>query len=52
MYSKHQKYLKYLFTIYQNFQTKPIYMLNLNILIYVIEIYMRFIILFIDFENF
>ena len=52
IYSKHQKYLKYLLILYQNIQTKPIYMLNLGILTYVIQIYMQYIILFIDFEKF
>jgi len=40
IYSKHQKYLKYLLIIYLNIQTKSNYMLRLGILIYVIQIYM------------
>ena len=52
IYSKHQKYLKYLLILYQNIQTKLIYMLSLGILTYVIQIYMQYIILFIDFKKF
>ena len=36
IYSKHQKYLKYLLILYPNIQTKPIYMLILGILTYII----------------
>ena len=52
IYSKHQKYLKYLLILYQNIQTKPIYILSLSILTYVNQIYMKYLILFIDFEKF
>ena len=37
-YSKHQNYLKYLFIIYPNIQTKSNYMLSLDIWTYVIQI--------------
>ena len=40
IYSKRQKYLKYLLILYQNIRTKPIYMLSLSILTYFIQIYM------------
>ena len=36
----YSKYLKYLLILYLNIQTKPIYMLSLGILTYVIHIYM------------
>ena len=52
IYSKHQKYLKYLLIIYPNIQTKSNYMLSLGILTYVIQICVQYIILFIDFEKF
>ena len=52
IYSKHQKYLKYLLILYQNIQTKPIYTLSLGILTYIIQICMQYIILFIYFEKF
>ena len=52
IHSKYQKYLKYLLILYPNIQTKPIYMLILCVLKYVIQIYLLFIILFIDFEKF
>ena len=40
IYSKFQKYFKYLLILYQNIQSKPIYMLSLGILTYFIQIYM------------
>ena len=40
IYSKHQKYLKYLLILYLNIQTKPICMLSLGLLTYVIQIFM------------
>ena len=39
IYSKNQKYLKYLLILYPSIQTKPIYMLTLGILTYVIQIF-------------
>ena len=51
-YSKHQKYLKYLLILYQNIETKLIYLLSLGILTYVIQIYMWYFILLINFEKF
>ena len=45
-------YLQYLLILYQNIQIKPIYMLSLGILTYVIQICTQYIILFIDFEKF
>ena len=40
IYSKHQKYLKYLLISYPNIQTKLVYILILGILKYVIQISM------------
>ena len=40
IYSKHQKYLKYLLIFYPKIHTKLIYMLSLGILTFVIQIYM------------
>ena len=39
VYSKHQKFLKYLLILYPNIQTKQIYILSLGILTYIIQIY-------------
>ena len=47
--SKHQNCLKYLLIIYPNIQARPIYMLCLDILTYVIKLY---VIYYLDFEKF
>ena len=43
-YPKHQKYLQYLLIFFPNIQAKPIFMLSLEILAYIIQIYMLYII--------
>ena len=39
-------------TFYPNIQVKPIYMLNLSILKFIIQIYIQYIILFLSFKKF